>query len=758
MPQIDFKQGTVICKEGDELQNLLFITKGSVETSFHGHPFRMEQGDTIGLCDLSMNSHKHSYTALTDVTVFEYPYEHFDTLEKIIRGNADVANLLVNSMCRQTSEILRHWSMLKHNADDAYVLISETYPEYERLCKLYALTPKKLSGLSDIGVASESDALADWVYNFYVGIGALETNVQKAFFRDPAIAFGFIRRSSRDIRNVSNAYNAYQNYVKDISTIFINSDGHDLFALISELHLETINVKGADAAVSALMARLLSVISKMEGIDPALYQERTGAYKDALTAKRSTQVISTAPVSATGTRQNLADSMSTILEYSEMPEEERNKLARSIHDFRALSDRSSSDDIAYRLRRELTNVFYEVYTAVFMKSLKDPALPTIIKMFLNFGYIDPDLAGQENAEYLYSIADSLKGDPDNGVYTVCEWLTAIYKGKKEPSRNDFDEDYDAHLRELKAARKINDEEMARLSVNLEEKLKFELENVFPIANKITFGRVTTFCPFFADHNVQRGLDTSLVTATNVKECLNEILGIDFSAYYRQTIYENPEIGVPKEYLHVEVLPDIILMPNVGTRGSMWQEMEGRKRHTPARIFLPLFLLDNMRNMLIRLTAEFRWEMCKRVQGVRWSDLSDPSLTSEFFNYLQFYRSNRDLSQDAKSAIKTELVRARNAYKTVFVSNYEEWIVYEANGSPRLNKLARRILVNYCPFKIDIRQRLMQNPQFAELLKRYDVKAAQRIHHLERVMQVIQQTTGKNTIPQEIRDEFEYTNN
>ena len=758
MPQIDFKQGTCICSEGDKLENLFFIMKGSVETAFHGHPFRMEQGDTIGLCDLSMHEHKQSYTALSDVTLFQYPYENFDTLEKIIRGNTDVANMLVKSMCRQTSEILQHWSLLKHNADDAYVLISETYPEYERLCKLYAFTPKKLSGLSDIGVASESSALADWVYNFYVGIGALELNVQKAFFRDPAIAFGFIRRSSRDIRNVSNAYNAYQNYVKDISTIFINSDGNDLFALISELHLEAINIRGADAAVSALMARLLDVISKMEGIDPALYQKRTGAYREALTAKRSTQVISTAPAAATGTRQNLANSINVILEYAELPEEDRNKLARSIYDFTALTDRSSSDDTPYRLRRELTNSFYEVYTAVFLKSLKDPALPTIIKMFLNFGYIDPALAGQENAEYLYSIADSLKGDPDNGVYTACEWLTAVYKGKKEPSRNDFDEDYDAHLRELKAARKINDEEMARLSVDLEEKLKFELENVFPIANKITFGRVTTFCPFFADHNVQRGLDTSLVTAAAVKDTFKEILNIDFSAYYRETIYENPEIGIPKEYLHVEVLPDIILMPNVGTRGAMWQEMEGRKRQTPARMFLPLFLLDNMKTLLIRLTAEFRWEMCKRVQGVRWSDLSDPSLTSEYFNYLQFYRSNRDLTQDAKSAIKTELVRARNVFKTVFVSNYEEWIVYEANGSPRLNKFSRRIFVNYCPFRIAIRQRLMQNPQFAELLRRYDVKASQRIHHLEKVMLKIQQTTGKNVIPQEITDEFEYTNN
>ena len=40
------------------------------------------------------------------------------------------------------------------------------------------------------------------------------------------------------------------------------------------------------------------------------------------------------------------------------------------------------------------------------------------------------------------------------------------------------------------------------------------------------------------------------------------------------MYANVEAGIPKEVIHVEVLPDFILMPNVGNRGVMWQEIEG----------------------------------------------------------------------------------------------------------------------------------------------------------------------------------------
>ena len=345
-----------------------------------------------------------------------------------------------------------------------------------------------------------------------------------------------------------------------------------------------------------------------------------------------------------------------------------------------------------------------------MKSIKEPQIPTIIKMFLDFGYVDAALAGHENADYLYSIADSFKGDPDNGVYTFREWLTAIYQGKRPPSRDEFDMDYAAHMQELRLTHKIDAAEEARRLKDNEAKALFELEKIFPTVNKLTYGRISIFCPLFADHNVQRALETSMVTPELLKQTFDGIRAIDFSAYYRETIYSNPGQGIEKETIHVEILPEVILMPNVGTRGMMWQEIEGRVRATPSRMFIPLFLLDDLRNLITRLTGEFRWEMCKRIQGVRWQDMSDPSLTSEYCDYLQFYRSNRDLSADVKASVKSELTRARNNYKAVFVSNYSEWLMFEANGSPRLNRHARRMLMAYCPFSAEIREKLTLNPE------------------------------------------------
>ena len=51
--------------------------------------------------------------------------------------------------------------------------------------------------------------------------------------------------------------------------------------------------------------------------------------------------------------------------------------------------------------------------------------------------------------------------------------------------------------------------------------------------------------------------------------------------------------------------------------------------------------------MIRLTGEFRWEMCKTEQGVHWNDVTDPSLTSVYFDYLQFYRKNHEISPETR---------------------------------------------------------------------------------------------------------------
>lgn len=56
------------------------------------------------------------------------------------------------------------------------------------------------------------------------------------------------------------------------------------------------------------------------------------------------------------------------------------------------------------------------------------------------------------------------------------------------------------------------------------KVNYELRNMFPQVNKITFGRITTFCPLFCADDVLKDLESSYVTVSRVSQILEEIRG------------------------------------------------------------------------------------------------------------------------------------------------------------------------------------------------------------------------------------------
>ena len=153
---------------------------------------------------------------------------------------------------------------------------------------------------------------------------------------------------------------------------------------------------------------------------------------------------------------------------------------------------------------------------------------------------------------------------------------------------------------------------------------------------------------------------------------------------------------------------------------MWQEIEGRKRTTPAHMVLSIFHSADLETTLIRMCAQFRWEMCKRIQGVHYSDVTELSLTAEYCNYLQFYKKNSTLSSDMKERVKSALKRHGNSYSKVFAAEYEQFVKNESEGLPRLNKVSREILFKYCTFGRSYRDTLSINPQYKPLIDRWNI--------------------------------------
>ena len=756
----EVQEGTIITNKGDPLEYISLIGEGEVEGTFGGHTILFGKTDVLGLCDLLSGVHTHTYTALSDVTMHHFPCTGVGPLDALLRKNADIAYLMVNSMCRQISELIQYKSRLKHEAEGAFDMVNDFYSEYSRLCKTYASVPKKLPGLEDMTQFSGHDPIHDWLQNYYSEISDLDPNVRRKFFHgNPGIEIGFLRRCVQDASQLMAACDLYQEYLSGISDLLLHDGGYDLFSLISDLHISSMNITGADLAVDALMVQLTETLSGMSGVDPDYYQNRLDSYWNALEDKRESQdtsEMSDAPDTSgaavsSGVSQELLDSLNTILAYSGCEDTLAQEFTININKYTETPDRNNSEDEVPELRRSITKQFYEIYRLIFLKTLDDETPPTVVKMFLNFGYVDPTLAGYENANFLYSIADSYKGDPENNVFTISEWLKSIYKGDRDPSLSEFDMDFTTYCRDLKNQKQIDAKEEARLLADRNEHLKYEMENCFPVVNRVTFGNPSRFCPVFSGHNVMRDPETTIVTAAKIKEIIDEVRSIDFSAFYRETRFSNPKAGVNDETISVEIIPNFILMPNIGLRGSMWQEIEGRLRTTPARIFMPVFLEGDLKPLVMRLVGEFRWEICRRIQGSRWNDMTDPSLTSYFCDYLQFYMNNRSIAMQTMTEIRNELSAARNNFKTVFVQNYVMWLLNESRGMARLNSIALGILMTFCPFTAEIRETLSKNMRYNEALTRYGARRQKRVQRLTLLINKLNQ--GGKPAPQELKDEL-----
>lgn len=98
--------------------------------------------------------------------------------------------------------------------------------------------------------------------------------------------------------------------------------------------------------------------------------------------------------------------------------------------------------------------------------------------------------------------------------------------------------------------------------------------------------------------------------------------------------------------------------------------------------------------------------------------------------MQFYKKNKDLSEEIKDKIRTQYKNCRNNTREMFVKDYEAWIKYEAKGALRLNKVTRRILYIYCPASIKYRANLEKQPAFTDAAAQYERDRQKKIKELK----------------------------
>lgn len=450
---------------------------------------------------------------------------------------------------------------------------------------------------------------------------------------------------------------------------------------------------------------------------------------------------------------SLKGSMEQILKFAGFDETEGETLKKNVDYLVNVPDRISVEDDVKKAKKTITSLVFKLYLCCYRKikeRLLDP--PKAVELFMNYGMLDERLLDEEHLQFLCGIEPEENEGPCQ-VVTMMEWLDLIYEGKREPSKSEFDEDYVENLRTRKKQGEITEKEQNELLKNMDCRVEYEIMNMQMSNSRTLYGQPSSYMPILYKEAIFGYLDKILVTKKKINESVLHFSKLDYSVFYREVLYSNTEFKIFNETVMKNVYPDVILFPLFGTNASMWQEVGGKNKGTPGRFCFPIMTSSNIDDLMVKLFGRFRWELCRCIQGMAWNDVKIKSLTSEYMDYIQFYRKNRDLSEEARDKVKLQIQKARNNSRETFLIDYESWIKNEANGSMKMNKVAREILATYCPFEKSLRMKLNAQRPYEVAQARSFRNAQKKKQEFELKLKALQKVTQK--IPAELMNTYKF---
>lgn len=756
METVKVSKGQKFLRRGERVKGLYVILQGSVRAVSKNDEFDMEAGSIIGLMESGSGIYLCDYIANTECIFYSYAYKVTDDYKQIFSNEEKYVAVFTMSAMRQTSILLRRYTAFYRVAQDYYRFLMNINEEYKRLCNDYEMPEKSFQRMNLAMPVQLNDKIENWTIEYYEKMSTLSLkSIDQFLMRDFSVGIGEILNAACWMTRALSLIETIKQYLQFQKELLLSSTEEDMFQLYFDLAKKAAPTGVDLEPLFQKISEMMEYIKSSNLYSETLMDIRFNAYKsyDFYQTEFEETEIWADEEAGEEPEEERGDYLTQILAYSRY-EEEKGKVFRSqIEEYKNLPDILSTSDDVRKLRRQMAQAFYEIYELAFWRSVEEKRMPSAVKMFLNFGLVDERLAGEDNASSLHDLTDELYRCKADNVFTMYEWLLSILRGENEPCRNEFDLDYTAYLNELKKTGKITVDEQSRLAEDLREKVQYEMRNMFVSTNRATYGKISTFCPVLCEHDIINSVESMLVTAEKINEAIDSIRRIDFSLFYREVAFSDPEKDINREMIQKEVLPNVILMPNAGNKAMMWQETAGIKKDTPARFVFPIMTVADVTEMMIEVSGRFRWEMCRKIQGVRWNDITEPSLTSEYNDYIQYYRKNHELSTEAREKVKNALYKAKNNFREVFVKDYQNWIKYESKGSFRLNKVSRDIIFRYCPFSKEIRKQLVANPMYRDIFEKYEILKGRKIRHQELWYDRYQKKGGEITPELQINREF-----
>ncbi len=739
----ELKKGELLAQKNNPVKEWYIIQEGTIIQKNDFVENELGVNAIIGI--LEQDFFICDYIANTDCKLILFVCRGVDDLKHFFKQQAKMRTLFLQTAISQRYQQFRIYDRLFRLANQFSVYLDKAFEQYQSIVIHNRFETTKVPDISTFQPLNVTHELQKWEID---SLASLMKNCMadymKIYTTDDNLTVGAIMETSAQM------HRAMQGIMQMIEFFVVNRD-----LLISDKNRDLYHGMLSLFAFLRKEKRDTAEIEKLI-VDTIQFAQSTTVYSKSLLeacAKEYNTIKTSEVAEEEDTEEGASSDFEIILDYSGFINEQKEEYIKHFAEYTKCYTKIQKNKDANALRKQVNNEFYEIYKKCFFRAVNDRSIPATVEMFLNFGYVDGAFLEEDKINGLFSITTHMDQVSSEHVFTIFNWLKAVYRGDREPSRNEFDLDFHQYLVEEYKSGNIKKEDIDKIVVIPEERVAFEIDNMFKTVNRLTYGNISSFNACLNDTDLFNDPTAMLVTVNKLYKEINQIRSIDYSAFYRPVYSNDMPDALKNEALMKEVLPDIILMPNAGCRGMMWQETASIKNDTPARFMLPMFATCDIGDTLIELTARFRWEICRKIQGARWNDIREHSLTADYYDYLQFYKKNHDLSNDAKDQIKSALQKAKNTFREVFVRDYFNWIKYESKGGFRLNKVVRPIIFTYCPFSKEIRGKLEESPMFSDAIHKFNVNNAKQLKRLSAIYD--KYTRDGGVITPELKENLDY---
>lgn len=728
-------RGSVIYEKNEPLKSVCLIVKGRVLVESDGIKTVFSSGNFLGVFDIDLGAHSFTYTAYDNVVLYTFSVTCREDFHKILEKKSEYRGLLNTSTNYFIREMHITMGELEEKCKQLREIVFAQYDFYRKLGDENGVSVDKISSVDILKKKKVGGISLCKELDYYLACTSMPVTAQKNYFMGSSYISDFHYEQQKNC--IFSLLVGCQTYAEQLKRCFgiLVSDEKNLFTLYTRMAMDLAHVGGDNKKAMLAIDELIEKINETEtyltekaGISISLDRERMeGMYYALISGETYEKKVE---VTEKKVVHDLDNSLEQILEYAEISEEHKTQFETSVKAFGRLSDKESKVAEADKIRKEICASFYEIYEAVFLKSLHDEKPPLCVNMFLKFGFVSENLLSPEAIDTLLHLEDRNELEGGCQVYLLPDWLKSIYRLEKEPSKNEFDMDFNEFLRHEKATGFLDDEQYNASINDPVERVHFEISNLFRYANRTVHGRISTFVPILYEDSMAVQIEKAFLTADKLNSMLNKIQRIDYSVFFRERMVSYDKVKITKETIMKKCLPDIILFPVYGQNGIMWQDIVGKRRDSAGRFLFPILLEKDLQKEMLKVLGYFRWEICRSEQGMQWNNLHYPSLTSEYTDYLQFYRKNSELSPEAKAKVKTQLTQVGNRHREVFMKDYIDWILRESKGAMKVNRVARNILYTYVPFSAKQREKLMEQSVYQEAGKRFRISHSRRKKEIE----------------------------